>query len=849
MDNKQFLENLSSHLKNTIARAIALAASGDADTVSPSHLLLAVSEENGSIGADILKKMNFNQTVASSVVIAKTKKKLENSTDVAPTPLTPLPHLNPASKQVLERAMLVAYERAHTYVGTEHLLFGIIHAHDSIVDAVLAKTNINPEQIEEQLDLIFQGTSKFPSLEDVGDLMEHMQDILEEERTTPPESAPKEQKSAHKHTKTQKKNLSAVDIFTVNLTSKQALLGIDPVIGRDKEIERVIHILCRRNKNNPILIGEPGVGKTAIVEGLAKKIAEGDVPDVLKRKKILSLDLTLLIAGTIYRGEFEARIKQIIDEVSHDSDAILFIDEIHNIIGAGSNQGTMDAANILKPALARGLLRCIGATTLDEYTKHIMSDPALERRLQSVNVQEPTKEHTIDILKGIRKYYEQFHQTTITDDAIEAAVHLSAKYVHDQFLPDKAIDLIDEAGAAIRSRKQYTSGEKTIHELMERIQRAEKAKEDAIVAEAFDEAMAQKALIEKMKKELAKAEQKIKGGKKQAKEKVTRVDIATTLGNKLNIDVKLLLENEWQQLASLPERLEHHIVGQTETIKGIVRSLEHAFLGIRRSQKTFASFLFAGPSGVGKTALGKALAKELFHDDKALVRFDMSEFAESHSISKILGSPAGYVGHQERNRFTDAIRKRPYSVILFDEFDKAHPDVRRLLLQILDEGELTDSHGKKIPFQHAIIILTTNVGAELFKSQGIGFGAVANVGELTERSINDRLKEEFGAALLGRISHVSLFSPLERTHVEEIIKRNIKLVSEALHTSQHIAIASDPIAITELAKEHYNPDLGARHIGHAVDHILHGLISDVLHQSRRKKSYRLTKAADAYKLV
>ncbi len=846
MDQKQFLENLSSHLKNTIARAIAFAASTEASAVAPSHLLLALAEEKGAVGADILNKIQFDTTAATALVIAKTKKR-ELNTEAAVTPGALLPHLNSAAKQVLEKAMFIAYEQSHTYVGTEHLLFGLIHSSDATLQTVIQETHVNTEGVEEQLHTIFHGTARFTDIEEVSDLMGHAQHIMETDQSAEqPETrleTPKKEK-----TKTPKKHLSATEIFTVNLTSPEILSSIDPVIGRDREIERTIHILARRNKNNPILVGEPGVGKTAIVEGLAKKIAAGDVPDVLKRKKILSLDLTLLIAGTIYRGEFEARLKQIIDEVSHDQNAILFIDEIHNIIGAGSNQGTMDAANILKPALARGELRCIGATTIDEYTKHIMTDPALERRLQSVTVAEPSLEETVGILKGIKKYYEAFHKTIITDDAIDAAVHLSAKYVHDQFLPDKAIDLIDEAGAALRSRKKFTPEETTLHELEDKINEAEEKKERAIYAEAFDEAMKYKKDIERLEKELTKAEQKFSKTKKLSpKSRVTRTDIAATLGRKLNIDERLLLENEWEQLVSLPERLKTHIVGQDQAIDDVIRALEQAQLGLGRARKTFASLLFAGPSGVGKTGMAKALAKELYHDEKALIRFDMSEFTESHSVSKILGSPAGYIGHQERNRFTDSIRKRPYSVILFDEFDKAHPDVRRLLLQILDEGELTDSHGKKIPFQHAVVILTTNIGAELFKTSGIGFGSGSK--KTTNDMIHEKLKEELGASLLGRIARICLFSPLEQAHLEEIVTRNIVSMSDALLQKERFTIAPDAHAITSLATEHYHPDLGARQLGHAVDQTVHNLITDILHGARRKKTYRLTKTEGAYKLV
>ncbi|HYE59816.1 MAG TPA: ATP-dependent Clp protease ATP-binding subunit [Candidatus Kapabacteria bacterium] len=839
MNAKQLLDNLSTHLKNTIARAIALATSLNASSVTPTHLFIALTEETGSIASDVLGKLQIDHNALQKQFLRRIDAEPTDEERTNGRTVT-LPQLNDHAKQSLEKAMLIAYERSHTYVGTEHLLYGLLDGTDADLKRLFATYNIDTDAIEDQLDTILQGTTKFPDTEEVTDLLQHMEHIAEEEEDAP--HTPSAQAQKHSHKKRATKQPSALDIFSVNLTSSEAQKRIDPVIGREKEIERVIHILCRRNKNNPVLVGEPGVGKTAIVEGLAKKIVAGDVPDILKRKKILSLDLALLIAGTIYRGEFEARLRQIIEEVTQDPNVILFIDEIHNIIGAGSNQGTMDAANILKPALARGTLRCIGATTIDEYTKHIMTDPALERRLQSVTIDEPSAVDATAILQGVKTYYEQFHQVLIPDDVIDTAITLSQKYIHDNYLPDKAIDLIDEAAARVKTKAKLQPTESALMKIDMDIDRYTREKETAIIEERFKDAISLKEKISTLERKRAALEKKTLRKKPLLKKRVTKEDIAAVMSAKLHLDPGILLADEWEKLKALPHRLKEHIVGQDTAIHTLVERLRHAYLRGSDTRQPVASFLFAGPSGIGKTALAKALAKELYHDDKALIKFDMSEFAESHSMSKILGSPAGYIGHNERNRFTDEIKKRPYSVIVFDEFDKAHPDVRRLLLQILDEGELTDSRGKKISFTHAIIILTTNIGAELFKSVGIGFGGDTKERAEKERDayITNRLKEEFGTDLLSRLASVCVFSPLSHIHLEEIIRRYLATMSGHLANSRHIAITTDQEAVQKIAKEAFNPDLGARHVKHTVEQLVHELITPILDRTKRKKTYRLT---------
>lgn len=853
MDPKQLLDHFSTHLKNVIAKAISVSASFSHNEVTPLHLLLAITHERGSIGEQLLKRAGIESEKVLNE-LKKIRKILPEMEARSRAAVATLPELNKDSKRILEKAMLTGYDYEHAHIGTEHLLYGILESKNLQTKTLFTETQ--KKDILEQLETIFASTNKFPDVQEIAEAM-HALDELDDQRnsivkTDTSSSNGPLTKNNKKQTRKNTGN-TAIDMFTVELTDEDVQSGIDPVIGREKEIDRIIHVLSRRNKNNPILVGEPGVGKTAIVEGIAKRISEGKVPSVLQNKKIFAVDLTLLVAGTIYRGEFEARIKQLIDEVSSRSDYMLFIDEIHNIIGTGSNQGTMDAANILKPALARGKLRCIGATTHEEYKKYVTSDPALERRFQSITIDEPSREDAISILKGIKKYYNEFHDVTISDDAIETAVDFSMRYIHDNFLPDKAIDLIDEASAAVRTKKKITTTQKKQMELRKELESIRKEKQSAIDDENLNKASALKKRFDTLEKKVFLLEKQIKKTKQPIKTKITRNDIIEVLSSRLNINVELLEKNKWEQLATLPERLETHIVGQSHVLNTVTRSLKQAYLGMKKNNQPTCSLLFVGPSGVGKTELAKVLAKELYHNEKAFIRIDMSEFAEGHGVSKLLGSPAGYIGYKDRNRFLDALRDHPYSVVLFDEIDKAHPDVSKLLLQILDEGTLTDSNGRKVHFNNTTIILTSNLGSEYYKSTGLGFGSnskkEAHDTKERDNAIHFKLKEEFGSALIGRLNNICIFNPLSDIHIQDIIQKNLERINKQLKKDRDLTLKISKKALAELIKESKNDDSGARNIERIVQNVIQDLLIDILQtKDQKKKIYELERTKQIYTL-
>ncbi len=650
---------------------------------------------------------------------------------------------------------------------------------------------------------------------------------------------------------------SALEYFTTDLTNAEIQRDIDPVIGRAKEIERLMHILSRRTKNNPVLIGDPGVGKTAIVEGLAKSILRGEVPEALLGKRILALDLGLVVAGTMYRGEFESRLKQIVDEIKADPNIILFIDEVHTIIGAGSASGSMDAANLLKPALAKGHIRAIGATTMEEYKKYIESDPALERRFQPIVVKEPSVEESIAIIRGIRHNYEKFHHISITDEAIVAAAQLSARYIQDRFLPDKAIDLIDEAASKMKIARGGSPVAKQIRELEAERDHLEQHKQDAVQQEHFDQALElkqrQAVLTQKIDK-LREKESKHGGPTNGA---IGKHEIAETVSRITGVPLTELVKEERDRLIQLDTLLKRRIVGQDEAITAISDFIRRSRVGLSNPNKPIGSFIFLGPSGVGKTETAKEIARTIFEDENALIRIDMSEFQESFQITKLIGAPAGYVGYKEGTKLTDAVKRKPYSVILFDEIEKAHPDVFNLLLQVLDEGHLTDAVGKKINFKNTIIIMTSNVGLQSFnQAQSIGFEIsdpsrrkeLASQYDQLKRSVMADLQKKFRPEFLNRVDKTVVFRPLTLRDVEKIVDLHLHDVQRRLDV-QKIKLKLTAKARGRLAELGFSPEYGARSVQRIIQEHVENPLAGLLLAGTVKSGQTVTIAVHDGKIV
>lgn len=775
----EILDKFTGHLRDVLARSIALATEVGSVTVAPMHLLYSLSMQKGSVAHEILTKSNITPETIQSFILAMPRE----SHPIPPadaTPVATMPELDPDAKRILERAMLTAHDYEHSHVGTEHLLAAILQLKDERIKTLLDELHVPSKRLKTQLDHVLESISHFP---DLPDMDEHNHDH--------PALLPAKEKTTE--TKTQKKGSKLLEYFARELTSPEVQKTIDTVVGCADEIDRLIHVLARRTKNNPVLLGEPGVGKTAIVEGLAKKIVAGDVPDVLLGKHIFALDMGLVVAGTIYRGEFEARLKQIVDEVKNDPESILFIDEIHTIVGTGSSQGSLDAANILKPALARGELRCIGATTMEEYKKYIESDPALERRFQPVVVDEPTVEKTYAILRGIRAHYEQFHGVRITDDALHAAAELADQFIHTSHLPDKAIDLVDEAAAAARVRIHHDRATRALHELRERVDAVRREKEDAIYNEQFDRALARKSEEQTLARKLNLLSSRATRATHR-RPQVTGADIARVVARITAIPIEHLLHQGQEQYQNLETELKKHIIGQDEPIALTANRLRVAAAGLQDPRRPFASFLFVGPSGVGKTELARQLAATLYPGRKALLRLDMSEFAEGYSVSKLLGSPAGYIGYREATPLLDRLKHHPNSIILFDNIDKAHHDVVNLLLQILDEGEIASATGKTISFKHAVIILTLAAEKRFFVTDSLGFaGERAAPSAMLPTNLEAWLKDVLSDELLGRLDAIVPFRPLSRDDLASIMRLHIEALNKRLAQQTRSLTVNDTV--------------------------------------------------------
>ncbi len=807
------LEKFTGHLKTTLAKAYAIAIELRSPGIHPEHLLLALLSHRGSVAGELLRKARLSSEelrrgIKEATLVDDGFVREEAGTADAPK-------LTADAKRAVEKAVLTANVHGHKYVGTEHLLAGLLQTGSPVIEAVLADQRVDGEKLRDQVAMVLKSTGKFPEITETF------------EEGTPAGSRKQREKVAVKEKavkkKAEKTKTPALDFFAVDLTDPKFQEHVDPVIGRDKEIERTIQILCRRTKNNPMLLGEPGVGKTAIVEGLAKNIVEGKVPEVLVDKRILSLDLGLMLAGTIYRGEFEGRIKQVIDEVKANPEIILFIDEAHTIMGAGATNGSLDAANILKPALARGELRCIGATTLAEYKKHFEGDGALERRFQAVQVDPPKAEDAILILKGLRQHYEEYHGVEITDAAIEAAVSMSERYITDRFLPDKAIDLIDEAAATVRIAQASEEGGKKLRGIEDELADVREQKQKAVNNENFVQALELKAREKQLIKQLKEAA--VGGKKKETVGSIGRAEIATVVARATGIPAQDLLITEKDRLLNLEQHLAEHVVGQTEAVRQVAEFVRRAKAGISHPRRPMASFLFLGTSGIGKTELAKTLAEVVFQDPTAMVRVDMSEFGESFSTAKLVGAPAGYVGYKDSNKFTDAVKRKPYSLVLFDEIEKAHGDVHNLLLQVLDDGHLTDASGRKIDFTHSIIVMTSNVGSGEILTTPIGFGNVSDdvtegMKAETKGNVMSALEKHFRPEFINRIDKVIVFDPLTKADLAKVAKLQVDELSTRLFKEYGVKVVATAKALELIAEKAWNPMYGARGVRRQIQELV-----------------------------
>lgn len=825
------LDRFSSHLKDVLSKSIQLATKLGNSEVMPLHIFFILQNQKGSVAAEILNRLKIDLKSVENAIL---ELPIENTKKMGPTSQAILAPMSLECKRATERAMIVAQENLHNYIGTEHLLKGLIELRDLDIEKVLKENKIHADEISKQLETVLTNASQFPQITEVVDAIEKLQDNISNGDMN---DIPTSTSHNHKH-KTKGKKDSALDFFATNLTDEKLQKDIDPIVGREAEIERLIQILCRRTKNNPVLLGEPGVGKTAIVEGLAKRILQNEVPDILLNKKIYSLDMGLMIAGTIYRGEFEGRLRQVIDEVAANPNIILFIDELHNIVGAGSNQGTMDAANILKPALARGQIRCIGSTTLSEFKKHIENDSALERRFQPIMVKEPTLEDAVKILEGIKINYENFHNIKINSSAVSACVKLADRYIHNKFLPDKAIDLLDETAAAARINGKGSAWVGKIERLKQKLEKATLAKEQAALKDKFSEAVKLKNQEEKLRAEIEEALKASKEKKQKYFGEIGEAEVLNQVAKIIGAKPSELMLEEKNELLSLESKLKQNIIGQDQTVSEVTAVINRARLGLSHPDRPLASFLFVGESGVGKTELAKSIAKTLYSNKDAFIKLDMSEFNESFGVSKLLGSPAGYIGYKENNNFTDKIKNNPHCVILFDEIDKAHKDVTKILLQMLENGEVTDSTGKKISLKHSVIILTTTMGADAAKRAVFGFGSAENKDDQRDQKIVEKLKEYFSPEIINRLDKICLFNNLTKEDLSKIAALEIEHLNERLN-QYHTQIKFKDSTLTEYLSSLSKDNQNARTVRRQLRTQIEKLIAEVIMEKKNKKQYQL----------
>ena len=783
------IDRFTAKARESINLAVQAAEELGHSYVGTEHLLIGLLEEGGGVAARVLSENGVKKekviSLVSQLISPDQTVRMEES------------GYTPSARRVLENSYKEAVRFKARLIGTEHLLISIIRDNDCVASRLLNTIGISIQKL--YIDVLAAMGEDAPA---------NKEELLKGART--------------------KGSTPTLDSYSRDLTELARAGKLDPVIGRETEIKRLIQILSRRTKNNPCLIGEPGVGKTAVVEGLAQMIIEGNVPETIAEKRVLTLDLSGMVAGSKYRGEFEERIKKVIAEVMEDGEVLLFIDEIHTIIGAGGAEGAIDASNILKPSLARGELQLIGATTIEEYRKYIEKDSALERRFQPVTVEEPSEEEAIAILKGLRGRYEAHHHVTITDAALTAAVKLSARYINDRFMPDKAIDVIDEAASKVRLTAFVEPPE--IKELEKEIEKLEDQKEAAIRDEAYEKAGTIKKKQEKKKEKIDKIREKWQKDKDTRKQVVDEEEIADVVSSWTKIPVRKLEEGESQRLKNLESILHERVIGQEEAVTAVAKAIRRGRVGLKDPKRPIGSFLFLGPTGVGKTELSKALAEAMFGTENALIRVDMSEYMEKHSVSKMIGSQPGYVGYDEGVQLSEKVRRNPYSVILFDEIEKAHPDVFNILLQVLDDGHITDAQGRKIDFKNTVIIMTSNAGAEsIISPKRLGFGAVADE-KADYKVMKDRVMEEvkhlFKPEFINRIDEIIVFHPLNKGHMKDIVTIMLKEIMKRTKEQMNITLSVDEAAKEFLINKGYDEKYGARPLRRTIQSSLEDRLAE-----------------------
>lgn len=750
--------------------------------VGTEHILLGLTLVSDSVAAKALE--------SQGVTYHQVMDKIQSMTGGTSAYYIPA-DFTPRAKRVVESSVQEAFRMGTGYVGTEHILIALIRENDNIAVRIMVSLDLNLQRLyDDIMNMLEEGEDQNGSARGMNSQGE------------------KQEKSA----------TETLDKFSRDMTALAKKNKFDPIVGRDKEIERIVQILSRRTKNNPCLVGDPGVGKTAIVEGLAQKIAEGNVPDTLKNKRIVGLDLSAMVAGSKYRGEFEERMKKAMDEVKADGNIILFVDEIHTIIGAGAAEGAIDASNILKPALSRGEIQLIGATTLEEYRKHIEKDAAFERRFQPVKVEEPDEQAAVAMLKALRDKYEMHHKVTISDDAIEAAVKLSSRYVSDRFLPDKAIDLIDEAASRLRL-KTYSAPD-NVAEMEEKLAEMEKEKEAAIKTEEFEKAAEIKRAQDALRAQWKEAKKEWENNHENQAQVVTREEVAEVVSVWTGVPLQSLQEEESQRLLHLEDTLHQRVIGQSEAVKALAKAIRRGRVGLKDPNRPIGSFLFLGPTGVGKTELSKALAEALFGDEDAMIRIDMSEYMEKHSVSRMVGSPPGYVGYEEGGQLSEKVRRNPYSVVLFDEIEKASPDVFNVLLQVLDDGHITDGQGRKVDFKNTVIIMTSNAGARsIVEPKRVGFTSMETEEQSYQnmkKNVMEEVRHIFKPEFLNRIDDMIVFHSLTQEDILEIVKLMTRTVSKRIKENMDITVTFTDKALEKIAEEGYDKAFGARPLRRAI---------------------------------